>query len=271
MEGPSLVLLVEQLKPFTKKKILAAQGVAPVNLEMIANGSLKAVKSWGKHLLLVFDKTIIRIHFLMFGSYRINATIERDPKLSLKFAEGTVNFYSCAVKEISKEDFKAYDWTIDLMAKEWDEKIVVKRLRSQPNAMICDLLMDQDIFPGLGNIIKNEVLYLRRQQPEVRLKELSAKEQLALVRESRNYCFQFYEWKKIDQLKRNWKIFRKRKCPECRGDLSIRKTGFGQRVSFFCTNCQLGTNLPLPEIKIKPSKARQWVRAPRKPAAEQRV
>jgi formamidopyrimidine-DNA glycosylase len=27
----------------------------------------------------------------------------------------------------------------------------------QTNKMVCDVLLDQDILPGVGNIIKNEV------------------------------------------------------------------------------------------------------------------
>jgi formamidopyrimidine-DNA glycosylase len=27
----------------------------------------------------------------------------------------------------------------------------------QTNRMVCDVLLDQDILPGVGNIIKNEV------------------------------------------------------------------------------------------------------------------
>ncbi|HRO68823.1 MAG TPA: hypothetical protein PK951_00545 [Chitinophagaceae bacterium] len=32
--------------------------------------------------------------------------------------------------------------------------------------MVCDALLDQEIFSGVGNIIKNEVLYRIRVHPE---------------------------------------------------------------------------------------------------------
>lgn len=238
MEGPSLVLLTEELKPFVKTKVTAAEGTADIAFDKIPGTSLKKALSWGKHLILVFDKTILRIHFLMFGSYRINESKDRDPKLRLSFKDGFVDFYSCSVKTLSKEDLKAYDWSLDLMSDEWDKRRVTKLLREKDDGQLCDLLMDQTIFPGLGNIIKNEVLFRLRFHPEWTLDQLKPKEQLALVREARNYSLQFYEWKKINQLKRNWLIFRKRKCPICKGAVTMKKTGKGQRVSFFCPKCQ---------------------------------
>ena len=104
--------------------------------------------------------------------------------------------------------------------------------------MVCDLLMDQGIFTGVGNIIKNEVLFSIRVHPESLAKALPIAKKRELVKEARDYCFQFYEWKKIFELRKHWLIYRKQICPRCNIRIQVRPTGMGNRRSFFCTNCQ---------------------------------
>ncbi|MDQ3230766.1 MAG: hypothetical protein M3Q07_03015, partial [Pseudobdellovibrionaceae bacterium] len=186
-----------------------------------------------------FDDSTLRIHFLMFGSYRINEEKpDREPKLQLHFKKGRVNFYTCAIRPLADAEIKAYDWSIDLMADEWDAAKVTKKVKAQAERHVCDVLMDQEIFAGLGNIIKNEVLFILKLHPETLIADLSPTMIKRLVQESRDYCWQFYHWKKAGVLKKNWKVFRKRKCPECSGAVTKAPTGKGQRLSHFCPVCQ---------------------------------
>lgn len=239
MEGPSLVILTEELKPYIRKKVRIAEGGAKLDFRALSKATLKKVLSWGKHLILVFDSGIFRVHFLMFGTYRVNeAKKDRIPKLRLEFDNGFVNFYACAIRPLEKSELEAYDWSLDLMSEEWDERRVVKLFRAKKDEMICDVLMDQTIFPGLGNIMKNETIYIRKLLPEMRVGELTSREQLALVRAAHEYSWQFYEWKKINQLKRNWKVFRRRVCAQCGGKVLYKKTGKLDRASYICEDCQ---------------------------------
>jgi len=55
----------------------------------------------------------------MFGSYRIdNPGENRILKFELEFENGILYFYSFAIKQITKEDLAAYDFSIDLMSGE---------------------------------------------------------------------------------------------------------------------------------------------------------
>ena len=62
--------------------------------------------------------------------------------------------------------------------------------------MICDALLDQQIFSGVGNIIKNEVLYRVKLHPENIIKDIPALKLSAVIKEARNYSFHFLKWKK---------------------------------------------------------------------------
>jgi len=55
----------------------------------------------------------------MFGSYRIdNPGENRILKFELEFENGILYFYGFAIKQITKEDLAAYDFSIDLMSGE---------------------------------------------------------------------------------------------------------------------------------------------------------
>src|ERR1700751_858391 len=99
-EGPSIVILKEELEPFVGKKIISVTGNAKIDIQRLLNKKITVIKSWGKHLLICFDDFYIRIHLLMFGSYRINERKETAARLSMKFKNGEVNFYNCSIKLI---------------------------------------------------------------------------------------------------------------------------------------------------------------------------
>jgi endonuclease-8 len=249
MEGPSLVILMEDLAPFLGKKVVQASGVYP-QAPLLVQQTLREAKSWGKHALLFFDDCILRIHFLLFGSYIINKEKEgRVPKLKLQFESGTVNFHACAIRSVSEQEIAAYDWSVDLMSPAWDARHVEELVMAQGSRPICDVLMDQDIFAGLGNIIKNEVLFLLKLHPDTPTSSLNAGMRRRLVQEVRDYSLQFYRWKKAGELKKHWKIFRKQKCTDCGRPLVKEETGKSQRVSYYCPVCQSLTPVSVRSVR----------------------
>lgn len=240
MEGPSLIIACEELKPFVKGKIAAASGVAKLPFEELDGATLKRVQSWGKHLLLTFSTVTLRIHFLMFGSYRIdNPRENRLAKLEVEIDSHKIYFYSCAVKVLEKKFENDYDWTVDLMSPKWNPVQALKSVKTKPAAQICDILMNQNIFSGLGNIMKNEILFNLRMHPETKVMDLKLSRLKALVSEAERYAWQFYEWKKKNVLKRNWLVMRKRTCPKCNGKIIKCETGKLKRLSHYCSKCQL--------------------------------
>ncbi|HUP56814.1 MAG TPA: DNA-formamidopyrimidine glycosylase family protein, partial [Bdellovibrionota bacterium] len=213
MEGPSLVILKEEFRPVVGKTVLGAAGNSKqIRVEELPGRKLLEVHTWGKHLLLRFGRGLtLKIHFLMFGSYTMDLKKPgRDPRLTLRFPGHAIHFYSCSVRELEGDPREVYDYATDPMSPEWDELRAVRAVRGRPGEMVCDVLLDQEIFSGVGNIIKNEVLYRLGILPLTRVGELTLGELRALVRETRRYCFEFYEWKKRFVLRKNWKIYRQK-------------------------------------------------------------
>jgi endonuclease-8 len=81
-------------------------------------------------------------------------------------------------------------------------------------------------------------LFRIKVHPETLIGKLRSSHLKQLVDEARNYSFDFYEWKKIYQLRKHWLIYKKRMCPRCNLPVTTRHTGKGKRYSFFCENCQ---------------------------------
>ena len=237
-EGPSIVILKEEVQSFKGKKIIKVEGNSKLDIQRLSGKKIIDFKSWGKHFLICFNDFTVRIHFMLFGSYRINERKESPPRLQLIFKDGELNFYACSVKFIKENLDEVYDWKVDVMNPEWDPQAAKMKLNVHPHMLVCDALLDQNIFAGVGNIIKNEVLYRIKVQPEARIGDLPPKKINELVKEARDYSFQFLEWKKQFVLKKHWLAHTKKICPECNLPFTKKHCGKTNRRSFFCTNCQ---------------------------------
>jgi endonuclease-8 len=241
-EGPSILILKDAISPlFKNKKIIRAYGNAKIDLTQLTGKKITDIRSWGKQLFIYFNGSIARIHLLMFGSYSIDKNIrpDRSLRLAIQTAKHTLYFYTCSARLLPAGADKDYDWTADVLSDDWDPANARKKLNAIPKTMVCDALLDQQIFSGVGNIIKNEVLYRIRVHPENRIKDLPSLKLSALIKEARNYSFDFLEWKKEFTLKKHWLAHTKKTCLRCNLPIIKKYCGKTKRRSFFCIGCQI--------------------------------
>jgi len=265
MEGPSLVILNEELMPFIGKKVLKVTGNTKQPKEELKGCTLSQVDTWAKVLFMTFtppqknkDSIITKTHFLLFGSYRINEPKEnRSPRLELKFDNGVLYLYSCSINFDAKEALESVDREVDVMAPEWNEDHVVELMAKKKDSYLCDLFLDQNIFAGSGNIVKNEVLFNIRKHPLTKLSEIDKKYWPELAHEVRNYCFNFYEWKKKYELMRHWQVYRRHYCPICSRKLIKEKMGKGKRGTFYCEHCQKQHSKKFEVYEVLPMRERK--------------
>src|SRR6187549_3682647 len=154
-EGPSIVILKEAVEQFTGRKVIGVSGNSKIDQQRMLNKKVIAFKSWGKHFLICFKGFTLRVHFLLFGSYMVNERKDRQVRLQLSFSNGELNLYACAIRIIEEDVDEVYDWSGDVMNDAWDEKKAITKLKKLPKLLVCDALLEQDIFAGVGNIIKN--------------------------------------------------------------------------------------------------------------------
>ncbi len=239
-EGPSLIILREQAQIFKGKRVLAAEGNSKIDKSRLVGQRIVSLRTWGKHFLIEFPDFTVRIHLLMFGRYCIN---ERKPdkpiRLGLRFARGQeLNFYACSVRYLEGSLDSTYDWSGDVMSDAWSAASARKKLRAMPDTLVCDALLDQNVFAGVGNIIKNEVLFRIRVHPCSKVGALPPAKLRRMVEEARTYSFQFLEWKRQFVLRKHWLVHNKGMCPRCEIKLHRAYLGTTDRRTFFCERCQ---------------------------------
>jgi len=111
-------------------------------------------------------------------------------------------------------------------------------MKERPDEEIADVLLDQEIFAGVGNIIKNEILSQARVQPVARVKDLGTRKLKEVVTRARSFSQQFLRWRRRFVLRKNLKVHGRGTCPYCGAKLVRAKTGRRQRWSYYCSHCQ---------------------------------
>ena len=240
-EGPSIIILKESLSEFKGRKIRRVEGTTQkIDVSQLAGQTIVDFKTWGKHFLICLPKFTIRIHLLMFGTYRINERKKSEPRLRLIFSGSEeINFYACAIERIEKPLREVYDWTVDVMSKKFDTRKANQKLKARPDEYVCDSILDQTTFAGAGNIFKNEVLFRTRIHPLSKVGALPDRKRQELVREVVCYGKDFLRWKKKFVLKKHWEAHTKQGCPRDGNKLIKAYLGKTNRRTFYCEVCQV--------------------------------
>ncbi len=248
MEGPSLYLAAEQLQPFAGGPILLVSGNSKIGIERLLGQTPSEIFAWGKHLVFQFDDFALRVHFMLWGTFA--ATVEGvsvtgdyrrggPPRLVLEFANGEITMWAASVKFVEGPSARStYDFSANVMSEEWDPRAAMKKVKAFPRAEIADVLLDQAIFAGVGNIIKNEVLFRTRVSPFARVRTISAHKLKAIVADARDFSFKFLELRRVFSLRKNLEVYGRSVCPRCGGKVARRIHGQRARRSFFCAKCQ---------------------------------
>lgn len=250
MEGPSISLAAVWLQPLIGNVITTTSGsTKKIDKERLVGLKLCNIISFGKQLFFQFDDFALRVHFMLYGNFE--ASIEgrlvtgdypkknRIPRLSLTFPNGNLEMYNCSLRFVEDKNVaENCDFSIDIMASAWDGKKAIAQLLENREEQIADVLLDQTIFAGVGNIIKNEVLIRAKIHPEQKIAELSTTKLKQIVSITRGYVFDFYEWRKHFELKKHYLIYRQSICKNCGGKVNRRKTGRRERISYICQHCQ---------------------------------
>ena len=239
-EGPSIIIAKEAVQKFLGHKVIFVEGNSKIDIQRCRGQKVSAIRSWGKHFLICFEHFTIRVHFMLFGSYSVDEKVPwKKVRLGLHFNNGAIFLYACSVQFIEEDLNNIYEWSGDVLNDLWNPISAKKKMKLQPNTMVCDALLDQHVFAGVGNIIKNEVCYRVKVHPESRWGSLPRNKINDLVIQARKYSFDFLMWKKQFVLKKNWLAHTKKICKRCDLPMIKKYSGKTNRRTFFCENCQV--------------------------------
>ena len=191
-EGPSILHLRNQLLPFKGKIVREAGGYGPMPTAWINGKKLLDIKTWGKHLLFIFSNGTARVHLGLFGDVLVNERKKVNRSFYLEFAKGEINGYVVRSEKLTASPAEVYDWRTDVLSKDFDPLHVKSLLKDQGSKTIDDVLMDQKIFTGVGNILRNEALYRAGIHPLSVTGKIPATKITRLVKETAKYAQLFY-------------------------------------------------------------------------------
>jgi len=241
LEGPPLKIIAEKLAFLTNEKVVSASG-AKIEKERLEEKIIERVFSRGKNLLFQFPDYTVRVHFVMFGSYTFNSPrTNATPSLSLKTMNNIIEFYRCSIRMIRNEEVDVlFDEEVDIMSEKWNAEKVLELNLNRPDELICDVLLDQAIFAGVGNIIKNEALFLAGVHPLSKTGNVPKAKIQEIVLQARSFSRVFYEArKKGKELNTHMKIYQRSKCPNSGEKVLRMLTGKRRRTSYICPTVQL--------------------------------
>lgn len=191
-EGPSILHLRNQLLPFKGKIVKKAGGYGPMPTKWIEGKKLLDISTWGKHLLFVFSNGTVRVHLMLFGEVLINERKKVNRSFFLEFPKGEINGYIVKAQKLEGKPEDHYDWRTDILSEHFDTALVKSLLKKKADKTIDDVLMDQTIFTGVGNKIRNEALYRAGIHPQSFTGKIPAKKITKLVKEVVVYARIFY-------------------------------------------------------------------------------
>jgi len=192
-EGPSLLYLRKELLPFKGKVVKKAGGYGPMPTKWINGKKLLDIRTWGKHLLLLFSNGTVRIHLGLFGEVLVNERKKVNRSFFLEFSKGEINGYVVKAQKLPAAPNEVYDWRTDVLSKDFDAAYVKTLLKEQSEKTIDDVLMDQNIFTGVGNIIRNEALYLAGIHPQSITGKIPSAKITKLIKETVKYAHHWYQ------------------------------------------------------------------------------
>jgi endonuclease-8 len=247
-EGDTIWRTAEKLRGALQgKKVTVAR---PDILKRFAGCTVTEVKPVGKHLLIRFDNGLaIHSHMRMQGAWHIYGKGEgwRRPawqaKALLETDDATAVCFAAPVIELVRdEETKVGHLGPDILRDDWSLAEVIKRARAMGSVAVGELLLDQRVTAGIGNVYRCEALWHQRVNPWKASDQLSDAQLGALFETAREAMRANVK----GGVNRRFPGYGKgavhgrggRPCPRCGARNLVRSQGELARLTYWCPRCQ---------------------------------
>ncbi|XP_035281013.1 endonuclease 8-like 3 [Anguilla anguilla] len=260
VEGPGCTLNGEKIRSRVKmgQKVVEIRGSTMPTQEneprtnpfqAFVGCQYAGVETLGKELFLFFGQRALRVHFGMNGSMRINQCDRAPgkgtpPALEVRLTSDTICFFDSTVEirlsEHCAHKVRAME-SLDVCSSKFSFCRAEDRVKNEGCRMLCDVLLDQSVLPGVGNIIKNEALFDSGLNPAVKVNQLTDVQIHHLVKMTRDFTLLFYKCRKAGSpLHKHYKVYKRPNCGQCAGRIAVCRLGEDGRMTYFCQRCQSG-------------------------------
>ena len=231
----------------------------------IVGRTIESVSARGKHLLIAFSgDLVLRTHLRMNGSWHIypSGAPWQRPARDMRVLVGTADVvavgFNVPIAELLTSRALAQHAALqalgpDLLGKAFDRDEVVRRIRARGGEPIADVLLNQRVVAGIGNVFKSEILFLAGIDPFARVEALAdadlerivsiSREQLAANVMNRSETLSRSVGRRttrsLDPDAKLW-VYRRggRPCRRCDAIVQSKKSGLDARITYWCPACQ---------------------------------
>ncbi|XP_063520370.1 endonuclease 8-like 3 isoform X4 [Pongo pygmaeus] len=218
------------------------------NVLSLFNGYVySGVETLGKELFMYFGPKALRIHFGMKGSIMINPLEYKykngaSPVLEVQLTKDLICFFDSSVElrnSMESQQRIRMMKELDVCSPEFSFLRAESEVKKQKGRMLGDVLMDQNVLPGVGNIIKNEALFDSGLHPAVKVCQLTDEQTHHLVKMIRDFSILFYRCRKAGlALSKHYKVYKHPNCGRCHCRITVCRFGDNNRMTYFCPHCQ---------------------------------
>ena len=227
---------------------------------------IERAEAKGKHLLMTFSGgLVLRTHMRMNGSWHIYRPGERwqmSPRamrIRIDTADWVAVAFNVYVAEFVREEAMPRHRALatlgpDLLG-DFDSNRALALVRARGERPIHEVLLDQRVMAGIGNVYKSEILFLSKIHPDTvanSLRDAEWVEVMTLAQrllransaESSGPGIETYRGLRrttgrMNPEDRLWVYSRGgQPCRTCRTRIASRKDGDDARVTYWCPNCQ---------------------------------
>lgn len=226
----------------------------------VGAAAITRVDAAGKNLLMFFtDGYVLRTHMRMNGAWHLYRHGERwrAPGHAVRCVIETADWVAIAVNVPVLEWVKERDLPHhapvanlgpDVLKESCDADEVIRRARLQPDVAISEILLDQTVLAGVGNVFKSEVLFVAKVSPHTpvaliddeRLRAILA---IATKQMRANVLPASVGRVTTGRMNTEEKLWVYRRaglpCRVCAATIEMRRTGPNSRSTYWCPVCQL--------------------------------
>ncbi|NQS97156.1 MAG: bifunctional DNA-formamidopyrimidine glycosylase/DNA-(apurinic or apyrimidinic site) lyase [candidate division Zixibacteria bacterium] len=267
-ELPEVETIVRQLRPLIRGEIIRAciifqpsylRGGDPAEfIDAVIGREVGSVNRRGKYILWQLDIGIVLSHLGMTGKYIIRDAGSEVPKHSVAsfgfdgfnlILDDTRRFGRLRLYPVLNGIPEIESLGIEPLSESFTPEYLTGKFKGRKRS-IKELILDQSIIAGLGNIYASEILFQARIHPLKPGGEISLEQLNELISSTKEILTQAIEksgatisdYKRVDEKSGEFQNFLKVygktavACPSC--DSEIERIVIGGRSSFFCPKCQ---------------------------------
>lgn len=214
---------------------------------------IQAVDAVGKHLLIRFERQLVlQTHMKMTGSWHLYRQHERwqQPahlaRATVVVAEWVAVCFAAPLvrtwRDVAGQPNPLSHLGPDLCVGEPDLDLIVERTANiaEPSSNIADVLLDQRVAAGIGNVFKSEVLWACGVSPFAKIPEISEAVRRDLYATAARQLQANLMTAQRTTVPGGLAVYghKRQPCRRCRTQIKSVTHGDQARVTYWCPSCQ---------------------------------